>query len=833
MKKNLFKLSFLAIVFTLVLSTGVVSAVGYQTEHFGTSYSIVPAPTMTYSNLTKIMPGETISVKAVNSSLTHTVRYWWDNNKATEKTGTNVKITAPYTIGTHVLNYEISNSLNSTGWKTCLYEVTNSANELRLNLCPTPGNIGIASGYATMIEVSLVGQNDYYYDNNNYYGYYQGNSITYSWNGGSENTIQASNGRIPYPSNPGVNVLNITYRLSSGEQVSKQYYYYSTEDTVAPKINSVRPSSGNVLPGETIKIYLSDDNGIADVNCFWESQGYTFTPKYTNASKTEAEIIVPNSGYGTQVLYIMAKDDSRFHNQTSWRAYTYNISNTGSSNQGSNQVGAPVVTFTPYSDNVEMDETIKVNITDNDRVYKYGYAWDNLLFIEKSTSSTNVNFSVKAPSKSGNHVLRVWAQDRYGNNTGTIIKNYYVSNGYNDYENSYDSGVPTITTNISNGANVSYNTNIDVTFSDNSGLASIAWAWDNELYQQQNVSGYTYTKSIMVPSITGAHTLRVNAKDRNGNYSGWKTYTIYVNTYNNSGNNNGYYGNDYEKPTISMTSKSVKSGSYVTPKFRDRESGLALIGWAWDDEAYQQEYVDGTTASYSHKIYVPTSNGKHTLYLNAKDRNGNITGWESYTITVTGGNSSYNSDKTAPTITFYSTSAKAGSYVTVKAKDTNSGLAVLGWAWNNENYQEVYANGTTSTFSYNIYVPETNGTHTLYLNAKDVSGNEKGWKTYTVKVTGGYGNGDFTAPTITFSSTSVKAGSYVTAKFKDTNSGLDLIGWAWDYEPYQQEYVNGTTSTYSYKIYVPDEKGKHTLYLNAKDRYGNKTGWKKYTVTVK
>ena len=832
MKKNLFRLSFFVAVFTLIISLGVVNAAGYANDYFTASYSIVPAPTMTYTNLTKVAPGETITFKAASDYLNHTIRYWWDNDKATERTGSSISINAPYSIGTHVLNYEVILSNESTGWKSCLYEVANNADELRLNLCPTPGNINLSYGNAS-IDVSLVGQNDYYYDNNNYYGYYQGNSITYSWNGGEAYTIQASNGKIPYPTKVGVNVLNVTYRLASGQQMSKQYYYYCSEDTVAPKITSVSPSSGNVLPGETIRIRLSDANGIADVNCFWESEGYTFTPRYTNASKTEAEVIVPNSGYGTQVLYIMAKDDSRFHNQTCWKAYTYSISNTGSSNQGNNQIGAPIVTFTPYSDTVNRNETISINITDSDRVARYGYAWDNASFTEKTTSSTNLTFSVKAPSYEGSHVLRVWAQDKYGNNTGTIIKDYYVSYNSGSSNNSYN-GAPSITANISNGANVSYNTNIDITFTDNTGLSTIAWAWDDEAYQQQYVSGYSYTKIIPVPSVSGMHVLRVNAKDQNNNYSGWKTYTIYVNTNVNSGNNNnGYYGSDYTAPTITMSSTSVKSGSYVTAKFKDTNSGLDLIGWAWDNEAYQQEYVDGTTSTYSHKIYVPTSTGTHTLYLNAKDRNGNITGWKKYTVKVTGSNSSYNGDSTAPTITFSTTSVRAGSYVTAKFRDTNSGLTLIGWAWDNDSYQEQYVNTTTSTYSYEIYVPNTNGSHTLYLNAKDANGNETGWKKYTVKVTGGSNNGDFTAPTITFSSTSVNAGSYVTAKFRDTNSGLDLVGWAWDYEPYQQEYVNGTTSTYSQRIYVPNTTGKHTLYLNAKDREGNKTGWKKYTITVK
>lgn len=830
MKKNLFKISFLAMVFTMMISIGVVNAVSYRTEHFGASYSIVPAPTMSYTNLTKLAPGDTITFKSVDSGLSNTVRYWWDNNVATEKTGSNIRITAPRTIGTHVLNYEVKGSTTSTGWKTCIYEVSNNPDNLKLNLLPSPGYIGVSSGNA-YITVSVVGQNDnYYYEDDFYYGSYQGASITYSWNGGNKNTIEASYGRIPYPSGAGVNVLNLTYNLASGQQVSKDYYYYTTEDTVAPKISSVNPSSGNLLPGEKIKINLYDVNGIADVNCFWESEGYTFTPKYTNTDKTSAEITIPNSGYGTQVLYIMAKDDSRFHNQTVWKAYTYSISNTGSSNQGNNTIGAPVVTFTPYSDTIKRNQSISVNLKDSDSVYRYGYAWDNNSFVEKSSSSTSVTFTVTAPNTTGNHVLRVWAQDRYGNNTGTITKEYYVSN--NASNSNYDDGAPRISSNITGGTNVGYNAIVDITFTDNTGLSLIQWGWDGNQYQEQYVSGYSYTKRISVPSEYGKHTLKVRAKDQSNNYCSWKTYTLYVNNYANS-DDDYYYGSDYQAPTITMTTTRVKSGSYLTAKFKDSDSGLDLIGWAWDNEAYQQEYVNGTTSSYSHKIYVPISVGKHTLYLNAKDRNGNITGWKNYTVTVTSDNSSYNSDSTAPTITFSSTSAKVGSYVTINFRDSNSGLTLIGWAWDNENYQEEYVNGTTSTYTKKLYVPDTNGTHTLYLNAKDANGNEKGWKEYTVKVTGGSYTADLKAPTITFSSRSVNAGSYITAKFKDSDSGLDLIGWAWDYEPYQQYYVNGTTSSYSYDIYVPFNSGKHTLYLNAKDREGNKTGWEKYTITIK
>lgn len=844
MKKNLLKITLFVVTFSLLFSFGIVNAAGYTSDEFAGSYTIVPAPTMTYNNLTKIAPGEIITFASPSSFASNTVRYWWDNDKAVEKTGSNITINAPYTTGTHVLNYEVKRGTDSTGWRSCLYEVTNNNTELRLKLMPTPGYIGVASA-ASNIDVSLVGQNgNYYYENNNYYGNYYGNSITYSWNNGASYTIQANNASIPYPKTAGVNILNLRYTTSAGQQVSKNYYYYSSEDTVAPNIRSVYPNSGNVVPGQTIKLYLDDANGIADVNCFWQSEGYTFTPKYTNASKTEAEVTVPNSGYGTQTLYIIAKDDSRFHNQTTWQAYNYVISNTGSSNQGNNQVGAPIITFSPYSDTISTNQKVLVTITDSDNIASYGYAWDNDSYRQQTVSNkTSVNLTLTPPSSYGSHTLRVWAQDRYGNNTGTVTKNYYVQSNYNgSYDNGYNSGLPTIYANVSNGMNVSANSTIDVTFSANNSLSLIQWAWDNGSYQQEYVNSYNYTKYINVPSTAGTHTLRITARDSYNNTSS-QTYTIYVNTNyngsNNNGYNNGYYGNDYTAPTVRMSSTTAYAGKYITAYFKDSNSGLDVIGWAWDSDRYQEKSVGGKTSEYSHSIYVPTTIGNHTLYLNAKDRNGNTSGWKSYNVYVsangytTNGNNSYYNDYTAPTITFSSTSAKSGSYVTVKFKDSGSGLNLIGWAWDSESYQQEFVNTTTSTYSHKIYVPNSNGSHTLYLNAKDANGNETGWKKYTVKVTGGSSNGDYTAPTINFASTSVNRGGYITPKFTDNNSGLALVGWAWDYEPYQQSAVNGVTSTYSHSIYVPFTSGTHTLYLNAKDREGNKTGWKKYTITVR
>jgi len=303
-----------------------------------------------------------------------------------------------------------------------------------------------------------------------------------------------------------------------------------------------------------------------------------------------------------------------------------------------------------------------------------------------------------------------------------------------------------------------------------------------------------------------------------------------------------------------MSNTSVRYGSYITAKFRDGGSGLDIIGWAWDNEAYQQESVNGTTSTYSKNIYVPNTNGKHTLHLNAKDRNGNISGWKDYTITVSGANSNYNGnnyygnnyngnnyngntgyygDTTAPSISMNTSSAASGSYITANFRDSSSGLNIIGWTWDNEPYQQENVGGTTSTYYKNIYVPNTNGTHTLYLNAIDMNGNVTGWKKYTIRVTGGIVGGDYTAPTITMSNKTINLGGYVSPKFKDSNSGLKLIGWAWDNQPYEQDYVDGTTSSYTYKLYAPETRGTHTLFLNAQDEEGNISGWKKYTITVR
>ena len=587
-----------------------------------------------------------------------------------------------------------------------------------------------------------------------------------------------------------IRLIHLTFiLLLIGASILCPLEAFATEST--PPTLSVRPSSGNINPRAIITVTAYDSSGINHIGYVWDD-GSTTTPVYAST----ANITAPSS-VGSHTLYVYAKDDSSNYNFTGWKSYNYTIITSTS------DTIAPTLDVNPTSGNIQPGSTINVTASDPSGINHIGYVWDN------GSSTTPVYSDIAniiAPSTTGLHTLYVYAKDNSSTCNSTGWKNYnytIISSSYND------TIPPTLSASPSSG-DITAGSVITVTASDFSGISKIIYNWDNSTSLKTSTSSIT---SIKAPTTIGTHTLYVYAKDNSVNYNS-STWISYI--YNITATTTP----DSTSPTITINpdSGNIETNASILITATD-SSGISEIGYNWDNSTSAQ-----TSTSNPVSINAPTTTGAHILYVYAKDNstNHNSTDWKTYNYNVT--SSSTSNDTTPPTLSANpgSGNIQAGSTITISAIDTN-GIYQIGYLWDNG------SNITTvDSSSASVIAPITEGTHTLYVYAKDNSTthNNSGWISYTYTIT----NLDSTPPTITIDpdSGNIISNDSLLITAADSN-GIFEIGYNWDSSTSAQ--ISTSSSVY---VNAPTTFGSHILYVYAKDNSTNRnsTGWKTYNYNV-
>ncbi|MHA1781228.1 MAG: Ig-like domain-containing protein [Candidatus Thorarchaeota archaeon] len=243
-----------------------------------------------------------------------------------------------------------------------------------------------------------------------------------------------------------------------------------------------------------------------------------------------------------------------------------------------------------------------------------------------------------------------------------------------------------------------------------------------------------------------------------------------------------------EFPTLHVTSP--ERDSWVSSPFTVVYSASDDVG-----VSYVEFYLDGQyqARAVSGAVNITSDEGGHTLRVIAVDSLGQIT-VKQIVLHV---------DNTDPTVTFVTPDAGAvvtsGTTVDVEVSDAH--LGTVNYHWDADSWQ-------TFASPYDTQVPTGEGTHTLYVQATDLAGNQVTTSRQFVC--------DDTAPTITLVSPadgSVQpSGTTVDLSISDVH--LSTVYYHWD---------SGSWAVLPspYDPSIPSGDGSHTLYVNATDEAGN------------
>lgn len=668
--------------------------------------------------------------------------------------------------GTNVLKIcAVDEYGNSTGVKEYKYIVKDTQEPTITS--NVENNSTVKAGSSVTIEIK---DNDYL------------KSVEYSWNGGELTEILPSDKayyKYTYKMEkfPNVNdtfILKVK-AIDASNNVAIKTFTYNVEynDTTAPVVEMSEPSGSVLAAGTKLSMTATDEESkIVKLTYNWEGSA---VKEVIPAQKEFANVCKVNnltlgSKAGTYRFHVTAINSVGKETNA---VFTYVVKGEETKDEEK-----PTLSASPASGTIDPASKIVLTAKDNEALKSLTYSWDNASETTKSIGGTEATVNVTAPSTAGGHTLRVTAKDTSDNTAQGI---YY-------YTVVIDTP-PTVSLNPSSGT-IEPSTKITITAKDNEALKTLEYNWDNETKTTKSISGTKATISVTAPIAAGQHSLKVMVYDASGNKCGIISYyTIVI--------------KDETKPTVSANPSSGTIDPYekIAVTAKDNEA-LKSLTYNWNSDSSKTVTVTGTEDTIN--VTAPSKSGTHTLYVTVKDEAGNqATASFTYKITET--------DKPSVVADPESGKIEPSSIIELTARD-NEALKSLTYNWDSNSSKTVTISGTKDTV--NVSAPSGAGKHILYVTVKDASNN-------SIEEDFVYTIADNEKPTVTVKPNGgeVNAGDTVTITGKD-NEGLDKITYNWDDESPVKKSVSGKEATVETE--VPNEPGKHTLYVTVEDEDGNK-----------
>jgi Bacterial Ig domain len=364
----------------------------------------------------------------------------------------------------------------------------------------------------------------------------------------------------------------------------------------------------------------------------------------------------------------------------------------------------------------------------------------------------------------------------------TDASNSSAASGDLTFATAGDTTAPTVSiTSPAANATLSGTVNVDVTASDNVGVASVQLKIDNA-NSGAAVTAAPYVIAVNTSSLSnGNHLLTAVASDAAGNSTTSASVAVKVNNTTT----------DTTPPTVSMSAPAngatVSATISITANASDNV-GVASVQFQLDGANLGSQ---DTASPYSVSWNTTTSsNGSHTLRAIAKDAAGNSTTSASVTVTV----NNTTTDTTPPTV---SMSAPANGAtvngtisVTANASD-NVGVASVQFQLDGANLGSL---DTASPYSVSWNTTtSSNGSHTLRAIAKDAAGNSTTSAAVTVTVSNS--GTDTTPPSVP---TGLTAGAASSSEIDlSWNASTDNVGVT-GYNVFRGGAKIGTSTTSSY-----------------------------------
>lgn len=422
-------------------------------------------------------------------------------------------------------------------------------------------------------------------------------------------------------------------------------------------------------------------------------------PPYSGAGSLQGPSPVNSGNQTTATLSGLDPARSYYFAVTAYDA-------SGAESSYSNIVSAPETTPPTVSisapapnSTVSGTTTVSVSAVDDSGVTKVEYFVDGSLAATDTASPYSFGWNTSLVAV-GPHTLMAKAYDAAGNVGQSAAVSVTVAN---------DATAPSVSiTSPANGSSVSGAITVNITATDNLGVAKVELYLNGTLYASYGSAPYNI--SWNTTSVTnGSYTLTARAYDAAGNVGQSPAITITVN--NQAG--------DATPPTVAIIEPGnswIMDGTITYSASATDNVGVTKLEF----------YVDGTLkATYAASSYLyrwdttQVANGSHTLTVKAYDAAGNVGQSSAVTITV----NNPVADATPPTVAISSPTSKYiyGSSVNISASASDN-VAIT--------KMELYIDGalkmTTSAKSFNwtwYTASYAKGTHLIKVKAYDAANN--------------------------------------------------------------------------------------------------------------
>jgi PKD repeat protein len=308
-----------------------------------------------------------------------------------------------------------------------------------------------------------------------------------------------------------------------------------------------------------------------------------------------------------------------------------------------------------------------------------------------------------------------------------------------------DTTAPSCSVNINSGAQYTNSVNATLTLSaaDNSGSVS-SMRFSNDGTSWSAWENYSTSKAWALSSGDGTKSVYCQVRDSAGNVSSTASDSIVLDSVAPSAPSpdDGIPGwSSNNTPTFSWSAPSDTSG---------------IAGYYWN--------VDGGAASWttSTSVTLPAqSDGVHTFYVEAKDDAGNLSSWGNHGFQI----DSALPDALSPDDGVSGWSNNGTPTFSWSAPGDTSGIA--GYYWEVDGGSETWTTWASVTLP-----PQSEGSHTFYVKAKDNAGNLSSWGTHAFQIdtVPPYTSGHSPAP----GATDVAPDTSIVVHLQDTGCGVDI-----------------------------------------------------------
>jgi len=320
-----------------------------------------------------------------------------------------------------------------------------------------------------------------------------------------------------------------------------------------------------------------------------------------------------------------------------------------------------------------------------------------------------------------------------------------------------------------------------VQFTDTSGGAPDAWAWD---FDNDGTIDSRDQNPVCVYNRPGNYSVNLTVSHTFNTKTILRTEIIQVES----------------RVPIPLYTVNTTSGSPpLAIRFTDASTGTNITGWVWDFDN------DGTIDSRDQNpACVYTKAGNYTVNLTVTNEYGANTTAGSGFIEVTTG-----------MIADFSANLSTGTLpLAVQFRDNSTGTNITGWAWDFNNDTVI-----DSTDKNPVCVYNKPGDYTVLLTVANTFGTDTVMGPGYVTVTTGMVP-DF--------STNLTTGTLPLAvQFTDASTGTNITGWAWDFD-------NDTVidSTDKNPVCIYNRAGNYTVNLSTTNTYGTNSTVKQGLVLV-